>query len=195
MKTDELKAQGLTDEQIAFVMAENGKDISKVQKRADDMAAELDREKTRANNAEETLKGFDGVDVKALNASIESWKKKAEDAEKDYNQKIADRDFEDSLKEAIAKANGLNPKAIRALLDVDALKGSHNQKDDIANAIKTLTEAEDSKMLFKTEAKPVAHFTSVQKNMPGGMTKESIMAIKNTAERQQAIANNISLFQ
>ena len=29
MKTEDLKAQGLTDEQIAFVMAENGKDINR----------------------------------------------------------------------------------------------------------------------------------------------------------------------
>lgn len=32
MKTEDLKAQGLTDEQIAFVMAENGKDINRKEK-------------------------------------------------------------------------------------------------------------------------------------------------------------------
>lgn len=32
MKTEDLKAQGLTDEQIAFVMAENGKDINQKEK-------------------------------------------------------------------------------------------------------------------------------------------------------------------
>ena len=31
MKTEDLKAQGLTAEQIAFVMAENGKDIKREQ--------------------------------------------------------------------------------------------------------------------------------------------------------------------
>ena len=38
-------------------------------------------------------------------------------------------------------------------LDVDALKASKNQKDDITAALKTLAEAEDSKMLFG-EPKP-----------------------------------------
>ena len=33
MKTEDLKAQGLTDEQISFVMSENGKDIGKIQKK------------------------------------------------------------------------------------------------------------------------------------------------------------------
>ena len=32
MKTEDLKAQGLTDEQVNFVMAENGKDLKKLQK-------------------------------------------------------------------------------------------------------------------------------------------------------------------
>ena len=52
------------------------------------------------------------------------------------------------LKESIVAANGKNAKAITALLDIDALKASKNQKDDIAAALKKLTEAEDSKMLF-----------------------------------------------
>ena len=41
-----------------------------------------------------------------------------------------------------------NAKAIAALLDIDTLKASKNQKEDIAAALKELAEAEDSKMLF-----------------------------------------------
>ena len=95
MKTEDLKAHGLTEEQISFVMAENGKDIGKVKKDLENMTDERDKEKERADTAEETLKGFDGVDVEVLNKSIADWKKKAEDAEKDYKQKLADRDFND----------------------------------------------------------------------------------------------------
>ena len=138
MKTEELKAQGLTQEQINFVMSENGKDIGKIQRELDDMTAERDKEKGRADSAEETLKGFNGVNVEDLKNSIADWKKKAEDAEKDYKQKIADRDFDDLLKEAIKSANGLNEKAIMGCLDIPALKASKNQKSDIESAIKAL---------------------------------------------------------
>ena len=55
MKTEELKAQGLTQEQINFVMAENGKDIDKIQKKLDDMTVERDKEKGRADTAEESI--------------------------------------------------------------------------------------------------------------------------------------------
>ena len=205
MKTEDLKAQGLTEEQISFVMAENGKDIGKVKKDLENMTAERDKEKERADTAEETLKGFDGVDVEGLNKSIADWKKKAEDAEKDYKQKLADRDFNDLVSAEIAKANGLNKKAIMALLDVDTLKASKNQNEDVASAIKALSEAEDSKMLFKAENIVTPHFTSVNKggNNGGGIkSKDDIYAtddkgrFKYTPEqRAQLIADNPSLFQ
>ena len=205
MKTEDLKAQGLTEEQISFVMAENGKDIGKVKKDLENMTAERDKEKERADTAEETLKGFDGVDVEGLNKSIADWKKKAEDAEKDYKQKLADRDFNDLVSAEIAKANGLNKKAIMALLDVDTLKASKNQNEDVASAIKALAEAEDSKMLFKAENIVTPHFTSVNKggNNGGGIkSKDDIYAtddkgrFKYTPEqRAQLIADNPGLFQ
>lgn len=205
MNTENLKAQGLTQEQINFVMAENGKDIGNIQKKLDDMTAERDKEKSRADTAEETLKGFDGVDVEKLNQSIKDWKKKAEDAEKDYQQKIADRDFNDLLKETIKSANGLNEKAIIGCLDIPTLKASKNQKTDIESAIKALAEAEDSKMLFKAENKSVPHFTSVNRGGKIGgeiKSKDDIYSLddkgrfKYTAEqRAQLIADNPSLFQ
>lgn len=205
MNTENLKVQGLTDEQISFVMAENGKDIGKIQKKLDDMTAERDKEKGRADTAETTLKNFDGVDVEKLNKDIADWKKKAEDAEKDYQQKIADRDFNDMLKEAITQAHGLNEKAIIGCLDIPTLKASKNQKEDVASAIKALSEAEDSKMLFKAENSATPHFTRVNKggnNGSGIKSKDDIYAtddkgrFKYTPEqRAQLIADNPSLFQ
>ena len=76
--------------------------------------------------------------------------------QKDYDAKIADRDFGDLVKESIAAVKGKNAKAITALLDVNTLKASKNQKEDITAALKALTEAEDSKMLFgEPEPNPV----------------------------------------
>ena len=50
----------------------------------------------------------------------------------------------------LTQANGSFP----ALLDVPTLKASKNQKEDIAAALKALTEKEDSKMLFGGEPEP-----------------------------------------
>lgn len=42
MKTEDLQAQGLSEEQIKFVMAENGKDINREKNRADGYKTQLD---------------------------------------------------------------------------------------------------------------------------------------------------------
>ena len=88
------------------------------------------------------------MDVSGLNQRIKDLETEKENIQKDYDAKIADRDFDDLLKESIAAVKGKIPKAITALLDVPALKASKNQKEDIVAALKKLTEAEDSKMLF-----------------------------------------------
>ena len=137
----------LTDEQKTTIykeMGENYKTIADWQKQHD----KVQTLETTLRDTQEKLKAFDGVDAEALNGEIAKLKGDLEQRDKDYQAQIADRDFQDMLKEAIASANGRNAKAITALLDVDALKASKNQKEDIAAALKALAEAEDSKMLF-----------------------------------------------
>lgn len=102
------------------------------------------------------LDGFKDVDVSGLNQRIKDLETENANIQKDCDAKIADRDFNDLVKESIAAVNGKNPKAITALLDVETLKASKNQKEDIATALKALTEKEDSKMLFgEPEPNPV----------------------------------------
>lgn len=111
---------------------------------------------TAMKDLQTQLDGFKDVDVTGLNKRISELEEEKKNIQKDYDSKIADRDFSDLVKESIAAAKGKNHKAIMALLDVNALKASKNQKEDIAAALKTLTEAEDSKMLFgEPEPNPV----------------------------------------
>jgi predicted nuclease with TOPRIM domain len=96
----------------------------------------------------ESLDKFKGVNVDELNDTITNLKNDLAAKDQELTSKLAERDFNDLLKESIASAKGKNAKAITALLDVDTLKASKNQKEDVAAALKTLAEAEDSKMLF-----------------------------------------------
>lgn len=108
---------------------------------------------TAIEDLKKKLEEFKDVDVSGLNQRITDLEEEKKNLEKDYQNKIADRDFNDILKDSIVAAKGKNAKAITALLDVDTLKASKNQKEDIAAALKSLSEAEDSKMLFG-EAEP-----------------------------------------
>lgn len=96
----------------------------------------------------ESLDKFKDVNVDELNSTIATLKTDLANKDQELKDKIADRDFSDLLKDSITSAKGRNAKAITALLDLETLKASKNQKEDITAALKTLAEAEDSKMLF-----------------------------------------------
>lgn len=144
-----LKEAGVevSDEQAKAIneaMKENYKAIN-------DYNNQLEKIKTLEGDlkaAQDGLEQFKDVKPEELTKTIEELKKTIEDNDAKYKQSIAERDFDDMLTESIRASKGINTKAIKALLDMDSLRASKNQKEDIADAIKALSEAEDSKMLF-----------------------------------------------
>ena len=52
--------------------------------------------------------------------------------------------------------------------DIDTLKESKNQKEDVAAALKALTEAEDSKMLFGDAAQVIGGGNPIGSFVNGG---------------------------
>ena len=155
MERKDLEELGLTKEQIDKTLDMYHKEHDPVKKNLETAQEDLKNEKIKVSTQETTiadlkkdLEGFKDVDVSGLEKKIEDLEKDIKDKDKEYQNKIADRDFNDILKDSISAAKGINAKAIKALLDIDALKASKNQKEDIADAIKKLTEADDSKMLF-----------------------------------------------
>ena len=155
MKREDLEAIGMTKEQIDKVLDMHHEEYDPVKKDLDTANADLAAEKAKTSTQETTIAELKKDLGEFKDADVSGMKQKIEDLEKDiqtkdaaHKQEIADRDFNDLLKECITAAKGVNAKAITALLDVPTLKASKNQKEDIATAIKALTEADDSKMLF-----------------------------------------------
>lgn len=149
----------LTDEQKKTVVdgvAENYKTVNDWQKQVD----KVNNLTQQLTTTKEDLKKFDGVDADGLKSKVAELEQKLKDADADYQTKLADRDFNDLIDGEIRTQNGINAKAIKSLLDLDTLKTSKNQKDDVAKAIKKLTEADDSKMLFGTPEPGKAGSTS-----------------------------------
>ena len=171
-----LKDAGLevTAEQLAAIdkeVKENYKTVTDYEKQKDKLSAAEDKVKTLT----ESLDKFKDVDADKLNGEIADLKKQLEEKDKTFASQIADRDFDDLVKDAIAEAKGRNPKAIKALLDVEALKASKNQKDDVAAALKKLAEAEDSKMLFgEDQPAPVGRVGAIGK-VTGGTSGDAFL--------------------
>jgi hypothetical protein len=135
MKTEDLKAQGFTDEQIKYIMAENGKDIE-----AEKAKIKVETEKlTKANETikslQETVKKFDGVDVEQL-------KKDLADAETKYTAELSATKLNYALEARLAKEGAVNSKAVKALLDKSKISLDGDNLIGIDEQLKVLKEKE-----------------------------------------------------
>ena len=93
MKTEDLKAQGLTDEQIQFVFAENSKDIKKYQDDNKTLETDIANTKQLLADANKEIDGYKNMDIESIKKSADDWKQKYEDlekqkAEEEYERKI-----------------------------------------------------------------------------------------------------------
>lgn len=137
-----LEELGLDKEAVDKIMAQHGKDIEAHKAAAENAAKDRDTYKGQLEEVSNKLQAFAGVDIEALRGEVETLKKDMATKEADYQTQLADRDFQALLMAGITEAKGKNPKAIAALLDIDALKASKNQKEDTAAAIKALAESD-----------------------------------------------------
>lgn len=130
-------------------VAENYKTVADYDKQVSKLSAVQEQLKT----ATDGLKVFEGVDVNDLKAQIANLQ--GELAEKDtaYQTKLADMEFSSLLDTMIHDAKGKNSKAIRANLDLDALKASKNQSVDMQTALDKLKET-DGYLFAAEETKP-----------------------------------------
>lgn len=202
MKTEELKAQGLTEEQISFVMAENGKDLKKLQKENDNLSVDRDTWKEKAEAAETTLKGFEGVDLETMQKELSDWKQKATDAEKNAQEQLYERDFSDALKtefEGIKFSSEAAKRAIMAEVKEAGLKLKDGKILGLNDLLFQMKENDASAFIDDAQQQAqqnMARFTAPKKtNSSGTMSKDEIMAIKDRGERRTAIAQNMHLFE
>ena len=129
----------LPKEVIDAIMAENGRDIQKVKANFadyEDLKAELSK-RQQDQSFEEAAK---------------AWEEKYNQALENHKNQIAQMAFEKALGEGIVKAKGRNAKAICALLDVETLKESENQREAIEAALEALKQ--ENRYLFDGDVPP-----------------------------------------
>lgn len=97
-------------------LSENYKNIGEVEKIRKNLETDRDVWKQRAGIAEETLKKFEGIDLAAMQAELAAWKQKAEGAEAEYAERLAQRDFEAALKEETGGCRFTSQAAKRAIM-------------------------------------------------------------------------------
>lgn len=108
----------------------------------DKAVEQRDAHKTSLDEVNTKLKEFEGVDVNDLKGQITKLQGDLKAKDDEYAAKEADRMFDDTLTAAIKTAGGRNAKAVRALLDIDALKASKNQGEDIKTALEAAKKSD-----------------------------------------------------
>ena len=204
MKTEDLQAQGLTQEQIDFVMAENGKDLKKLQKENETLTTDRDTWREKAETAETTLKGFEGIDPEKIQSELKEWQQKAVDAEKNAQQQIYDRDFADALKAELEDVKFTSEAAKRdvmAQIKAAELKLKDGKILGLSDLIDQIKKADASAFVDEKQQELEANrarFTTAAKPGSGAkvgtMSKEDIVKIKDPGERQKAMIENRELF-
>lgn len=184
-----LKEAGIevTDEQKAAVnkgVTENYRtvaDYDKQVKKTEKAEGERDALQKQYDDAQETIKGFDGVDVEKLNKDIADWKERATKAEKDAAAQILQRDQRDYLKGEFdnlgIKSGRVRDSLMREIMGEDGLKwkdgaymglsdylAKENEKDHFYQ-----TEAEKAEAEAKEKAAGSApKFTDKSTGKPAG---------------------------
>ena len=135
MKTEDLKAQGFTDEQIKFIMSENGKDIETEKAKITAEAEKLTKANETIKTLQNTVKKFDGVDVEQL-------KKDLADAETKYNTDLSATKLNYALEARLTKEGAVNSKAVKALLDGSKISLDGDNLIGVDEQLKALKESE-----------------------------------------------------
>lgn len=187
-------------EEFRKTFHENYKTVKDYEK----LETDRDKWKGQAETAEETLKKFDGVDLETMQSELADWKKKAEDAEKDYNDKIYERDFSDALKtelESVKFSSDAAKRAVMAEIKESGLKLKDGKILGLSDLIGQIKERDAS--AFVDEKQEQAKQQAARFTVPGtgrstGGTNRTtiadIKAIKDPSERQAAIAKNLDLY-
>ena len=186
-----LKGMGLSEEQIDSIIDAHTDSLEGLQSKVKSLEAEAAEAKDLKKQLED-LKG--GKDWKAEHDKV---KKELDDYRAEQQGKELSAKKRAAYK-ALLEKEKIDPKRIDTVLkaDRDKIEAMELDGDTVKDADK-LTEgikADWSDFVVSTIKKGVDNAKPPKSEGGGSMTKEEIMAIKDTAQRQAAIAENHELF-
>ena len=158
MKKEELmKLEGMTEELATKIAEQSAEELKGMipKSRLDEVIAERDNAK---NSNSDLLKQLGALqketgDVQSLKDKIKELEDGAKEAEKTHAAEIQTLKINNAVDSALIGAKALNAKAVKALLNLEKaeLDADGNVKG-LADQIKALQTAEDSKFLFGSSA-------------------------------------------
>ncbi|MEK4922018.1 phage scaffolding protein [Cytobacillus sp. FSL R5-0569] len=147
MNREDLKALGLTEEQIEKVMASHGKVINPLKSEADrvkDLENEITTYKQQIADRDTQLVDLSRKvgDNKDLQNQIKDLQKANADAKEESDSKLAAQRKEFKLELALKDAAAKNPKAVKALLDQEKISLDGDNLIGLDEQLKSLKESD-----------------------------------------------------
>ncbi|MFA1820560.1 phage scaffolding protein [Virgibacillus oceani] len=199
MNREELKALGLTDEQIEQVMTAHGKATNSIKSKADSvegLESQIEDYKQQITDRDSQLEELKKVDAEGLQAKIDDLQQQNETTKTEYEKKLDAQQKDFAIESALRDAKARDPKLAKNALDLDIVTFKDGKLVGIDEQLKSLQESHD--YLFEQE-EPGAPRIVTPGNPNGGgsgaITKESIMKEKDDKKRQRLIKENRHLFQ
>jgi hypothetical protein len=131
MKREDLKkllGDAATDEVLDSIMGMNGTDIEQYKTKATDLQTQLDAANGQLTEANTAIEGFKKLNPEELQKAADEWKTKFETAQTEAQEQLSQVKFDHALDSALATAKAKNPKAVKALLDMDVLRKAYDEK-------------------------------------------------------------------
>lgn len=184
MKREDLQAKGLTDEQIDFVMTENGKDVEKVKTKLTAAETARDDYKEQLETANTTIQGYKEMDIEGIKKSVTDWETKYNTDTKALQDKLDGQAYDFALKEFVNGyqfTSDLVKEAVIAQLKAKEFKLNDGKFLGAEDFMKQLKEANPSAFVDEEQKpQPKIVIPGVGKPTPGQkLTMEQLMKLKN----------------
>ncbi len=196
MKREFLKELGIEEETIDKIMAEHGKSVNDLKEKADkadtleSQIQDYDQQiKDRDQQLKDLSKQAEGNED--LQQQIKDLQKQNEDTQKEWEQKLNDQKKEAKLELALKDAEAKNPKAVKALLNNDAITLDGDNLIGLDEQLNNLKES-DSYLFGETQPAglqgrdPVPGQGDPKGKVKNPFTKENF----NMTEQGQLIRSN-----
>lgn len=185
-----LKGMGLTEEQIGAIIDAHTETVN-------GLKADRDSYKAKADDLRDIEKKYEEL-------SKDDWKSMYDKEHKEYEdfkKSISDKEKQTQIKSAykrLLQDNKVGEKHIDAILRVtDFTKMKLDAEGKLENEEKLVDsiKADWSGFITTEQTKGAGVETPPNNSHGNSMTRDQIMAIKDTSERQRAIAANVNLFR
>jgi hypothetical protein len=128
MKREDLSKLGLSDENVNEIMKLHGLDIEDHKRQLTEAQASVQTLTDQLSTANTTLNGLKELNPEEMKKSVGEWEAKYADLQKTAADDLAKVKFDYALDGALGGAKVRNQKALRALLDMTAIKYDEEKK-------------------------------------------------------------------